>query len=204
MKMKTVGIFSNGVSHSWLYERNRNRDTSEKGHYQEVELSELMAVIGCSLICVYIHAGGGSWGEDREDGVYYLQADAICVKNSEKRHFFMLHIPSRFDGGHGRYSLSETLPETIWDDIIVHFDRASEGLPQASLPPTWIAAIMGDDVVELDGDLIDYTKAGPHLPSIMRQGASFDYDFDDEFWSASPWDELFAFREFPRKPEDSI
>ena len=75
---------------------------------------------------------------------------------------------------------------------------------QASLPPTWIAAIMGDDVVELDGDLIDYTKAGPHLPSIMRQGASFDYDFDDEFWSASPWDELFAFREFPRKPEDSI
>ena len=77
MKMQRVGIFSNGVSHRWVCERNEKRERAEVDSYQEIELSELMAVMGCSLISVYIHGSGGDYGEGGKDFIGFLQADAM-------------------------------------------------------------------------------------------------------------------------------
>ena len=185
MNFKTTNGPANAFSHRWLCERNAKRDRTTTLSYSEVELAELLANVGCSLISVYIHwnSRGG-----------FFQADAFCVDSKEKEHLFMLSIPSKFDGDHGRYSLSEALHGTVWDDIILRFDRVPEGAPRESFPPTWIAAVLEENAVELHGNPIDFSETGPSLPSIMRENVSFNYDFASELWKESPWDELLALR----------
>lgn len=189
MSFKTTNGSANAFSHRWLCERNAKRDRTDSLSYTEVELSELLANVGCSLISVFIH--GNSRGG-------FFQADAFCVNSNVKEHLFILSIPSRFDGGHGRYSLSEELHGTVWDDIILRFDRVPEGAPRESFPPTWIAAVREESVVELYGKPIVFSETGPSLPSILKENVAFNYDFASELWKESPWDELLALRGFPR------
>lgn len=185
MNFKTTNGPANAFSHRWLCERNAKRDRTAPLNYSEVELAELLANVGCSLISVYIHwnSRGG-----------FLQADAFCVDCKEKEHLFMLSIPSKFDGGHGRDSLSETLHGTVWDDIILRIDRIPEESSRESYPLTWIAAVQEENAIELYGNSIDFSEMGPSLPSIMRENVSFNYDFASELWKESPWDELLALR----------
>ena len=160
---------ASGVAHTWVCKRNGSRDKAELGLYDEIELSELVCMHGYGLMGIFIH-----WNP-----LGFLQADAVCIRfgnHGTKPQYFVLAIPSRLTGGHGRYSPSESLPDTVCDDIVLRFERKDNNEYNH---PTWIAAVYGKEVVELYGDVIDNNTISFHLSEVLHNRLSARNKYDD-------------------------
>jgi len=189
--MNRFPFTATGIAHSWVCSRNGSRDKSEGLLYDEMELSELLMIHDLGLMGIYFH-----WND--YGPVPFLQADAICIHRNSHHHYpkyFVLAFPSRYTC---RKEDSLPLSETIGDDIVLHFDRKDEN---SFYSPTWIAAVYGNKIVEIEGEVIDYSgRFRIMLPTVL-----YDYSglyrkayYDDLIGSGeSHWKALLEYLKYP-------
>ena len=157
--MNRFPFTATGIAHSWVCSKNSRRDKSESLLYDEMELSELLMIHGLGLMGIYFHRN--DYGP-----VPFLQADAICIHRKSHHYnpsYFVLAFPSRSTFRHEE--VLQRLSQTIGDDIVLRFDRKGEN---NFYSPTWIAAVYGNEILELEGEDIDYSgRFRSMLPTVL-------------------------------------